>query len=285
MEITMKFAGKVLEAINPLFPKQVHPFNLQNDGSKSYAEWQFEKGENTIAFYLKKYTADEMFKGKRVLDMGCGAGGKSLYYASLGAEKVTGVDIIPAYAEESAALARKLGYSDKFEFVLGDATKLPFDDASFDTIIMNDFMEHVSDPEGALKEALRLLKPGGRIYTNFPPYDHPFGAHLSDAVNMPWVHLFFSDDTLIEVYKDLVKDLPDGEDRIRFRFSTDENGHEYISYINKMSIKRFEGILKSLGITPVYYTHTPLRSVFSPLAKIPGLKEVFVKMVTCVIEK
>ncbi len=281
----MKLSSKILETINPLFPKQVHPFNLQNDGSKSYAEWQFEKGENTIAFYLKKYTPEEMFAGKDVLDMGCGAGGKSLYYASLGAKKVTGVDIEPSYAAESAALAKKLGYADKFEFVLGNAADLPFADESFDTIIMNDFMEHVSTPELALKEALRLLKKGGRIYTNFPPYDHPFGAHLSDAVNMPWCHLFFSDDTLIEVYKDLVKDLPDGKHRVEFRISTDENGHEYFSYINKMSIKRFENILKTLDITPVYYTYTPLRSCFAPLAKVPKLKEVFIKMVTCVIEK
>ena len=281
----MRLSSKILKSINPLFPKQVHPFNLQNEGNKTYAEWQFEKGANTIAFYTQKYTPEEMFKDKYVLDMGCGAGGKSLYYASLGAKKVTGVDIVPSYKQESTELAKKLGYSDKFEFVLGDAANLPFPDNSFDTIIMNDFMEHVSTPELALKEALRLLKKGGRVYTNFPPYKHPFDAHLSDAVNMPWCHLFFSDKTLIEVYKDLVKDLPDGKERIDFRISKDKNGEEYFSYINKMSIKRFDNILKTLDITPVYYTRTPLRSVFAPIAKLPGLDEIFIKMVTCVIEK
>ena len=280
-----KFGEKILKSINPIFPKPVHPFNLQNNEEKTYAEWQYEKGINTIRFYLDKYTTDEMFKDKRVLDFGCGAGGKSIYYASLGATEVVGVDIVPSYEEESKKLAEKLGYGDKFTFILGDATNLPFEDASFDTIIMNDFMEHVSKPEAAICEALRILKPGGRIYTNFPPYNHPFGAHLSDAISMPWVHLFFSEETMINVYKELVLPLPDGKDRISFRFSTDESGKEYISYINKMSIKRFNKILEKLNITPAYYNLTPLRSCFAPLAKIPCFKETLNKMVTCVIEK
>lgn len=280
-----KFGEKVLKTINPIFPKQVHPFNLQNDNEKTYAEWQYEKGENTIKFYLEKYTTDEMFKDKRVLDFGCGAGGKSIYYASLGASEVVGVDIVPEYEKESAELAQKLGYADKFKFLLGDATKLPFEAESFDTIIMNDFMEHVSNPEGALLEAIRILKPKGRIYLNFPPYNHPFGAHLSDAINMPWVHLFFSEKTMINVYKDLVKDLPDGANRIKFRFSENEKGEEYISYINKMSIKRFDSILKDMEITPLYYSLSPLRGFLSPFAKIPLFKETLNKMVTCVIEK
>lgn len=279
-----KLGAKLVKSLNSVFTKQVHPFNMQQDGEKTYAMWQFEKGEDTIKYFLERYSADEMFKGKQVLDFGCGAGGKSLYYASLGAAKVTGLDIVESYKAESEALAESLGYADKFEFVLRDATKSGFEDNTFDTIIMNDFMEHVSDPEKLLIEARRIIRPGGRIYINFPPYYHPFGAHLSDAINMPWCHMFFSDASLIEAYKDLVKDLNDGESRINFRISKDEQGKEYFSYINKMTIKRFKKILKSQNITPVYYNESELRRAFKPLAKFRPTKEVFVKMVTCVIE-
>lgn len=86
----MSFGVTAIKLTNHLFPKQVHPFNLRNNGEKTYAEWQYEKGERTIAFFLKQFSTDEMFKDKTVLDMGCGAGGKSLYYASLGAKKVGG---------------------------------------------------------------------------------------------------------------------------------------------------------------------------------------------------
>ena len=275
---------QLLLKTNNLFPKIVHPFNLQNDGSKTYAMWQYEKGYDTIRLYLERFTADEMFAGKEVLDMGCGAAGKSLYYVSLGAAHVTGVDIVEHYKAEAEAMAAELGYADRFTFVLGSAYEMPFADRCFDTVIMNDFMEHVDNPEAALREAMRLVRPGGRIYINFPPYYHPTGAHLSDAINIPWVQLFYSDDALICAYKELIRGVPDEQERLALRFYTDENGVEKIGYINKMTLKKFRGILKSLGVTPYYYREVPLRKYFALFAKLPVIKELFVKMAVCVIE-
>jgi SAM-dependent methyltransferase len=275
----------MIKFTNKIFPKVVHPFNLQNQGKETYAKWQYRKGEDTIRFFLEARTAEEMFRGKQVLDMGCGAAGKSLYYCSLGAEKVTGVEIVAHYEQEANALAAELGFADRFQFVCASAFELPFPDSSFDTIIMNDFMEHVSDPARTLKEALRLIRPAGAIYINFPPYYHPTGAHLSDVINMPWVHLFFTENMLVKAYKELVKGLPDEKERLELRISRDENGREYFGYINKMTLKKFKGILAQLGIRPAYYREVPLRSWMAPLAKIPGIKEMFVKMGVCIIQK
>ena len=52
-----------------------------------------------------------------------------------------------------------------------------------------------------------------------------------------------------------------------------------------MTIKRFKKILRNLDITPNYYKEMPLRSIVAPFAKLPILKEMFVKMAVCVIEK
>ena len=281
----MAISTAVIKFTNKIFPKVVHPFNLQNQGRETYAKWQYRKGEDTIRFFLEARTAEEMFRGKQVLDMGCGAAGKSLYYCSLGAEKVTGVEIVAHYEQEANALAEELGFADRFQFVCASAFELPFPDNSFDTIIMNDFMEHVSDPARTLKEALRLIRPTGAIYINFPPYYHPTGAHLSDVINMPWVHLFFTENMLVKAYKELVKGLPDEKERLELRLSRDENGREYFGYINKMTLKKFKKILARLDIRPVYYREVPLRSWMAPLAKIPGIKEMFVKMGVCIIQK
>lgn len=275
---------QLLLKTNNWFPKIEHPFNLQNDGTKTYAMWQYEKGFDTIKLYMDRYTKEEMFEGREVLDMGCGPAGKSLYYVSLGAKHVTGVDIVEHYRAEAEGMAEKLGFFDRFTFVIGSAYEMPFEDRSFDTVIMNDFMEHVDNPAAALKEAMRLVRPGGRIFVNFPPYYHPTGAHLSDAINIPWVQLFYSDDALIKAYKELIRGVPDEAERLALRFYTDEDGVEKIGYINKMTLKKFKGILRELAITPQYYREVPLRKYFTLFAKLPILKELFVKMAICVIE-
>ncbi len=276
---------KLCMTVNKMFKLPVHPFNLNNEGKKSYAQWQFEKGIETIKFYLKHTNIDEMFKDKVVLDIGCGAGGKTIYYASKGVKRIVGVEILGKYREEAENLAKKYDMDDKFEFVCADAAKTPFEDETFDTIIMNDAMEHVDEPEKVLDECYRILKKNGKLYLNFPPYNHPYGAHLSDAIGMPWVHVFFSEKTLIETYKELVKDLPDGKDRIEFRISKKSDGTEYFSYINKMTIKRANKILENSRFSIEYYSEEPLRSIFKYPAKLPILKEFLVKMVVCVLRK
>ncbi len=276
---------KLCMTVNKMFKLPVHPFNLNNEGKKTYAEWQYEKGIDTIKFYLKYTNIDEMFKDKVVLDIGCGAAGKTIYYASMGVERIVGVEILGKYRDEAEQLARKYGMEDKFEFVCADASKTPFEDETFDTIIMNDAMEHVDEPEKVLEECYRILKKNGRLYLNFPPYNHPYGAHLSDAIGMPWVHVFFSEKTLIETYKELVKDLPDGKERIEFRIGKRADGTEYFSYINKMTIKRAKTILQNSRFNVEYYSEEPLRNIFRYPARIPVLKEFLVKMVVCVLRK
>jgi len=280
----MSIGVKLCKFLNSKFPLPVHPFNLYSEG-KTYAEWQYEKGDNTIAFFAPFVTIEEMFAGKTVLDIGCGAAGKTLFYASRGVKKIYGIEILEKYRSEAESLAKKFKLDHLFEFICADATKLPFEDNSTDTIIMNDSFEHISNPEKALKEAMRILKPKGKLYINFPPYYHPFGAHLSDAIGIPWVHMLFNDETLIKVYKDAAADLPDGQERIDFRISQDSDGKEYFSYINKMTVRRAKKLVKNLNLIPVYYYEAPLRPYFKIFAKIPLLKEMFVKMVVYVFEK
>lgn len=275
---------KTLLKLNKHFSAVPHPFNIECAGGKTYGEWEFERGKTTVECYLPDFDENSMFAGKTVLDVGCGEAGKSLYYASRGALSVTGIDAVPEYKPKAEALAKSLGLDGKFTFVTGDACALPFDDGSFDTVIMSDFFEHVSSPEAAVKEAMRVLTGGGRLYINFPPYYHPYGAHMSDVINIPWVHMLFREKTLIEAYKKLVSDKPDAARRISLRIKTGENG-DYIGYINKMTLKKASGIIKRLGIKPVFKKYIPLRRLLAPAAHLPLLREMAVKMAVLVFEK
>jgi len=65
--------------------------------------------------------------------------------------------------------------------VYGDACKLPFTDNSFDSVLLLDVLEHIANPELALAEASRVLRPGGRLLLTipfaYPLHDQPHDFH------------------------------------------------------------------------------------------------------------
>jgi len=279
----LRLATRVLLSLNRFFRPPVHPFNLANQGTMRYADWQFERGYLTLEHYRPFMSPEEIMKGKTVLDIGSGAGGKTLYYASLGVQKIYGVDIVPHYEEEARAMAVEKGLADRAEFITGDATRLPFADNFFDVIIANDVMEHVAQPEAVLREAHRVLKPGGLFFTNFPPYYHPYGAHLSDVIGIPWVHALFSEPVLIEAYRELVKDLPDADMRLSLRLGDPATNSTELTYINHMTIKRFRRIVEESPFKIAHWRLVPLRTFLRPLAAVAP--EFFMKAVVCILEK
>lgn len=252
---------------------------------KTAAERQFEHGLDGIRYFLDRYTLAEMFAGRRVLDLGCGTAGQSLYYAAMGAASVTGVDRDGRFRPEALALAEKLGLDGKFRFLCVDALDPGLPPGSFDVVMMTDFLEHVSDPGRAVKTALGLLAPGGRLFITLPPYYHPYGAHMADAIHMPWVQLFFTEPMLINAYKAMVRGRPDEQTRVSRLFSRDAAGCERFTYVNKLSLRRFKALLRTQGIRPCYYREVPLRGFLSPVAKLPLAREVTVKTAVCVIMK
>jgi ubiquinone/menaquinone biosynthesis C-methylase UbiE len=100
--------------------------------------------------------------GTRLLEVGTGAGA---VLAVLGQEfpeiQLTGVDIEPKQLEFARGHLERSGVD--ATLVQADALALPFEDESFDHVWMMWFLEHVADPVGVLREARRVLVPGGAI--------------------------------------------------------------------------------------------------------------------------
>ncbi len=282
----MSSAGvALLLAMNRLFPLPAHPFNMETDGEMTYARWQFEQGHRTIEYFLRFTTTESMFCGRTVLDVGCGAGGKACYYARQGAEHVWGLDVVPEYREEAQRFSEQVQLAHRTTFITSDAAEMPFGGEAFDTIILNDTIEHLDRPGQALEECLRVLVPGGRIYVSFPPYYHPHGAHLTDAIGIPWVHLMFRQSTLVSAYRQLLRGLPDAERRLRLRLGDDFSRATQLAYVNGMTARGFRGLAASLPARLIHYHEEPLRHFLWPLSRIPILKECFIRMVVAVLEK
>jgi 2-polyprenyl-3-methyl-5-hydroxy-6-metoxy-1,4-benzoquinol methylase len=105
--------------------------------------------------------------GMRVLDIGCGRGEVLLACAARGAE-VAGIDYAPAAVEISLDTLAAVPGADVRQ---GDVTRLPWADASFDAVLSGDVIEHLvaADADAMLREARRVLRPGGRLVLHTAP--------------------------------------------------------------------------------------------------------------------
>jgi SAM-dependent methyltransferase len=153
-----------------------------------------ERAEFIRLFHTVTYRFAEPFAaGKDVLDYGCGSGyGSAMLAAS--ARSVKAVDVAPdavAYGREHHAAAN-------LEFRVIDTDRpLPFSDASFDSVMSCQVIEHVAAPVTYLQEVVRVLKPGGVLVLATPdrrtrllPLQRPWNRwHLTEYSERSLVRL------------------------------------------------------------------------------------------------
>ena len=111
------------------------------------------------------YDLKDIVKGKKVVDIGCGYGRNKDLVESVGGEWI-GVEPFEGGAHT----------------VVGDAENLPFEDNTFDVVIMDAVLEHIPDVGKAISEVARVLKPGGVFigYVAFMECFHEISySHLS----------------------------------------------------------------------------------------------------------
>lgn len=97
--------------------------------------------------------------GKRLLDLGCGAGENSVYFAKKGALCVAS-DYSPGMVNVALQLAAANGV--EIEGCTANAIALDFPDNSFDFVYASNLLHHLPDPKACIREMHRVLKPGGK---------------------------------------------------------------------------------------------------------------------------
>lgn len=160
--------------------------------------------------------------GERVLDVACGAGNLTLPAARSGAS-VTGQDFAPNLLAQGRARAKAEGLAIQFDE--NDAEDLPYDDASFDTVMTMFGAMFAPRPEVTAAELARACRPGGRIaMANWTPggfIGQMFkivGQHVPPAPGMPSPLLWGDEATVRERFNGSMAELQLTRRSITFHF-------------------------------------------------------------------
>jgi ubiquinone/menaquinone biosynthesis C-methylase UbiE len=118
--------------------------------------------------YIFEFANFKGARGKRVLEIGVGMGADYLEWLKAGAQ-ATGVDLSAASLERARRRCELAGYTPDLR--IADAESLPFPDNSFDVVYSYGVMHHSPDTSQCVREAWRVLKPGGQA--RIMVYHHP----------------------------------------------------------------------------------------------------------------
>jgi SAM-dependent methyltransferase len=135
--------------------------------AQELGHWWF-RGRRRVLVDLLREVAGPRAGSLRILDYGCGTGGNTSGYASLGA--VVGIEPDPA----AVRLARERGGA---QYCRASGTQLPFGQGAFDVVVASDVLEHIEDDLAAVSEIARVLRPGGATIISVPAHQWLFLEH------------------------------------------------------------------------------------------------------------
>lgn len=136
-------------------------------GGEKYSLEYFESIESyryKVEPFIHSIAQFTRYRGKKVLEVGVGAGTDHLQYARAGAD-LYGVDLTDAAIETTQKRLELYGFASQLQRV--DAEKLPFPDASFDMVYSWGVIHHSEHPENILQEIHRVLRGGGEFVGMF----------------------------------------------------------------------------------------------------------------------
>jgi SAM-dependent methyltransferase len=148
-----------VDEVRAYWERHIHDLDITRHpvGSRGFFddldEYHFEK-----LHHLLRLVDFDGYRGRRVLEVGCGAG-VDLARFTRGGAIVTGVDL----AESAIALAREnFGQQGlQGDFKVANGEHLPFDDGSFDLVYAHGVVQYTANPAQLVAECRRVLKPGG----------------------------------------------------------------------------------------------------------------------------
>ena len=147
------------EAVRDYWNRHIHDLEITRHpvGSRGFFDdldqYHFEK-----LHHLLRLVAFDGYRGRSVLDVGCGAGVDLARFAKGGAE-VTGVDVSSSAIDLARKNFEQQALRGRFE--VADGERLPFPDNCFDLVYAHGVVQYTASPQQLVDECRRVLKPGG----------------------------------------------------------------------------------------------------------------------------
>lgn len=240
-----------------------------------------------------------MLDGKKLLDLGCFTGGRSIaWYERYAAKRITGIDVRDEFIEAAGNFSSSRDANAEFRKSVGEA--LPFADETFDAVLSFDVFEHVQDIGGTLSECRRVLKKGGRLFLVFPGYFQPLEHHLNLVSATPCLHWLFSGRTLVKAYCEILEER--GADADWYKRHKRElapwercntiNGTTYSEFLKLVADSDWRVVLnarKPIGSIGRNISRNPAAKLIStalvPMVHVPGFRELFLHRISMILEK
>jgi ubiquinone/menaquinone biosynthesis C-methylase UbiE len=256
--------------LNRFFPK---PKVVGRESPQAYSEGQYCRASSEAGLRLHERFVD--LRNKRVLDAGCGLGGRSVYYAEQGPHFVAGIDVDENHIKSARDFAEKKG-TKNVEFSVAGLHAIPFKGDEFDIIFLNDVVEHIRRPllVDALSECRRVVKPGGLICLEFPPWTSPDAAHLYDYIYIPWCQFLFSTDTLVKATEKMNPAARHGK----------LSYIEHFKELNRITIEEFKDAIAMLEFEVINFDRRMIKGI-AFLQAIPFLNLFLTTRVVAVLSK
>jgi SAM-dependent methyltransferase len=202
----------------------------------------------------------------RVLEIGCGEAGVLKAFLDRGAHAV-GVDRNAARLEKGRELLAGAIAQGRLMLLHRDAHTLGEEDqfiACFDLIILKDVIEHVDDRPALFTLMARLLRPGGRVFLAFPPWQMPFGGHQQNCQSrvlsrLPYFHLLPAGS-----YRKVLEAFGEKPKRIESLLATKRTG---------ISTSEFEALVERSGYRTLERLHYLINPIYSYRFGLEPLKQ------------
>jgi SAM-dependent methyltransferase len=219
----------------------------------------------------------------RYLDMGCGTGGLTLAFVTLGVKRITAVDFLPRNIEAARAHAERTGADIGVQFICRDLRAWD-PEVKYDVLLSFDALEHIEDPGVFLRKMTDFIAPGGRAVLAFGPLFHsPVGDHMWDFfwLQIPWRGVLFSEEAVLRVRREC--------------FRPTDPASKYREIAGGLNLMRYSEFLRHvrdsgwkfdyLGVNTFLKRRSPLRFISDTVMRIPVVRDYFVHNVYAVLRR